>query len=612
MSLPDTQYNPVLRRCIRLWWSLAGRIWLTNLVLLLLMAALVALAISRLGILESSVNRVLSRNYQSIQAANGMMRAVSTFAGGESKPEKSRQLFDRWLEVEKTNVTEPGEGRLAARVELLGTALFANPQLASPAARRAREDLMRSLQDLIVINEHAMFSADRETINVARRLRAWELTIAIVAVSILMVLGLVFARTLAIAPLAALTAQIRRINNEQSLKAMPTPKTAELAQLAGEFNKMVIRLQQDYQGRLFELDRERSKTAAIIESVEDGLIVLDPADAVVHINEVACAILDLDPAGTRGAKLDSLSRTNRRVEQLVDSLSRQRPPGVPLTELTVFVRGRDHTYLARELPWTGTAEETLGRIVALQDVTMIRDQERARSNLIATLSHELKTPLTSLTMGSELLCESMKDETDGHKREILSIVLDDVQRLKKISSDLLDASRTGAARIEVHRQPLVLNRIVREVARPFEMQAHEKGITFEIRGDETSIAIEGDSLKLPWVISNLVGNALRYTASGGRISIALARNGSRAMIEVADTGAGIAAEAIGRIFEPFTQLADGRYPMGSERTGSAGLGLYIAKEIVEAHRGRIHVRSEPGVGTSFIVELPLSEEARLG
>ncbi|HEY2663277.1 MAG TPA: ATP-binding protein [Candidatus Binataceae bacterium] len=600
-------------RLDRLWWSLAGRIWLTNLVLLLLMAALLALAISRIGILESAVNRVLSRNYQSIQAANGMIRAISIYGNGESTPDQSRRLFNRWLKVEKTNLTEPGEDQLALRIGLLADALFAGGRPAGAGAARAREDLLRSLQDLIVMNEHAMFSADRETINVARRLRAWEITIAVVTISILFVLGLVFARTLAIAPLAALTRQLRRINDEQSLKAMPQPKTTELAELTGEFNTMVVRLQQDYHGRLFELDRERTKAAAIIESVEDGLIVLDPADAVVHINEVACAILDLEPVSTRGVKLKGLSRANHRVERLVDSLGRERPPGSPATELKVFVRGRDHTYLARELPWTGTALETLGRIVVLQDVTMIRDQERARSNLIATLSHELKTPLTSLTMGSELLLEAMDGETDAHKREILAIVLDDVQRLKKISSDLLDASRTGAARIEVQRQPLILDRVVHEVARPFEMQAHEKGITFEVRSDDsTPIPIEGDSLKLPWVISNLVGNALRYTASGGKIAITLGRNGSRATIEVADTGAGIAPEAIGRIFEPYTQLADGRYPMGSERAGSAGLGLYIVKEIVEAHRGRIHVRSEPGAGTSFIVELPLGEETRLG
>ena len=181
-------------------------------------------------------------------------------------------------------------------------------------------------------------------------------------------------------------------------------------------------------------------------------------------------------------------------------------------------------------------------------------------------------------------------------------------RIRSLAEDKVWLDQARSKRL----QPLILDRVVHDVARPFEMQAHEKGITFEVCGDATPIRIEGDSLKLPWVISNLVGNALRYTASGGKIAIRLGRNGSRAMIEVADTGAGIAPDAIGRIFEPYTQLADGRYPMEGERTGSAGLGLYIVKEIVEAHRGRIHVRSEPGAGTSFIVELPLGEEARLG
>jgi len=383
---------------------------------------------------------------------------------------------------------------------------------------------------------------------------------------------------------------------------------------------MVARLQAGYSTRVAELDRERSKTAAIIESIEDGLIVLDRTGAIVHINEVARAILALEPDGVLGTTLEELGGHNSHVLRLTAAFERESGGDGAPTEFKVFIRGRDHTYLTRRLPWTGphpahddgdaTAQsgdagaEPLGTIVLLQDVTFIRDQERARTNLIGTLSHELKTPLTSLTIASELLDESMTADLNPRQREILASLREDVGRLQTIANDLLDASRSSAARISVERRPIMLDAVLEEVCRPLARQAEDKGIRFELTVADRPIPIWGDPIKLPWVVTNLVGNALRYTPERGRIAVELSRRDGTARIVVSDTGPGIARELIGRIFEPYAQ-----FPDNPARAGSAGLGLYIAKEIVEAHEGRIFVESEPGHGSSFIVDIPLREEA---
>ncbi len=150
----------------------------------------------------------------------------------------------------------------------------------------------------------------------------------------------------------------------------------------------------------------------------------------------------------------------------------------------------------------------------------------------------------------------------------------------------------------------MLAAVLEEVCRPLAMQAADKGIRFELTVADRPIPIWGDPIKLPWVVTNLVGNALRYTPERGRIAVELSRRDGTARIVVSDTGPGIARELLGRIFEPYAQ-----FPDNPARAGSAGLGLYIAKEIVEAHEGRIFVESEPGHGSRFIVDIPLRKEA---
>jgi len=149
---------------------------------------------------------------------------------------------------------------------------------------------------------------------------------------------------------------------------------------------------------------------------------------------------------------------------------------------------------------------------------------------------------------------------------------------------------------------MMLDEMVAEIARPLRIQAREKGIELKVELPQHPLPIWGDRIKLPWVITNLVGNALRYTPPGGRITIALSRNDGVARAIVSDTGCGMPNEALERIFEPYAQAES----IGG--AGSAGLGLYITKEIVEAHNGRIYVTSAVGKGTTFTVQIPVREQ----
>jgi two-component system sensor histidine kinase KdpD len=346
---------------------------------------------------------------------------------------------------------------------------------------------------------------------------------------------------------------------------------------------------------------EKAKTEAIIEASEDGLIVLDPTGLVAHVNEVACAILEVERDLVLGARFDDLASTHPhylRLREAVRDLQAHPERERDRVEITLFLRGRDHHYVLRPTRFTSRDGSPAGLILTLQDITYLRDQERRRENLVATLSHELRTPLTSLRMALELLRRDGDALTDA-QRSLLDTAHEDVLRLQDVSQQFLDIARARAMAIAVGRGHVDVGALVARVCKLFEIQAQEKHVTLE-----SSVAhdgdLAGDDTKLTWALSNLVANALRYTPAGGRVRVGSEEKDGAVWLTVTDTGPGIPLDRQERIFERFTQYG----PSGD--LGAAGLGLSIVRDIVQAHGGRVHLDSAPGHGTRFSLELPRS------
>jgi two-component system, OmpR family, sensor histidine kinase KdpD len=345
---------------------------------------------------------------------------------------------------------------------------------------------------------------------------------------------------------------------------------------------------------------EKAKTEAVIEASEDGLIVLDPAGVVVHVNEVACAILEVDRAKALGRRFDHLGTDHPhylRLRAAVRDFLAHPERESDRMEVALFLRGRDHYYVLRPTPFRTRDGSPAGLILALQDVTYIRDQEARREHLVATLSHELGTPLTSLRMALELL-EKQADGMGAEQRSLLETVREDLLRLQDVAGRLLDLSRSRAMSIALERRNVDLREVVPRVLKIFDLQGRNKGIVLESRVPNEGLTIAGDETKLTWALSNLVANALRYTPSGGRIRVEATPESGAVLLAVSDTGPGIPPEQREKVFERFAQSADGG------EIGAAGLGLAIVRDIVQAHGGRIHLESEVGRGSRFVLELP--------
>jgi len=272
-------------------------------------------------------------------------------------------------------------------------------------------------------------------------------------------------------------------------------------------------------------------------------------------------------------------------------------------EVELYVRGRDHSYLLKLVRLRQGQSQSFGTILTLQDITYLRDQDRARANLVATLSHELKTPLTSIALSTGLL-ERWQATMGAEERKLVGAVGEDVDRIRHLADDLLNLAKGENGSIAIRSVELDLSRLVDSVSKTFVLQAENKHIVLTVERPGCGATMRGDPVKLSWAVSNLIANALRYTPEGGSIGLTLEDFPDALCLKVRDSGPGIPCEIKDRLFERFAQWNVN----GSER-GSAGLGLAIVKEIIEAHGGRIFVETAVGEGTCFTIKLRIRQEA---
>jgi two-component system, NtrC family, sensor histidine kinase KinB len=586
--------------------SLRTRIRNGVLLMLAMALALGALAVPTVHRLGRAVRETLYRNYVSIEASQHMHAALYNLQLAQANStlntalRPDREIFTHWINIELNDITEVGEAELASDIERRGRRIFdqvAGHSAQGPSAQEF-DQLHQRIDQLIEINKVAMFRADSRTTRMSDRL-AYEFAAGLL---LLLLLGSILSWTLAAnlsRPLAELAHHLRSFSLRGPSSRVSEQPLAELQTVAAEFNRMAERLEQFDKINVDRLIYEKGKTEAIIESLEDGIILIDADGIVTHMNEVAGIILGIEREEALGSPFDDLNSNSPHYVRVRSAL--KQPADSQRIEVELHVRGRDHSYVLKPVPLRHTDGGSFGTILILQDITYLRDKDRARTNLVATLSHELNTPLTSLGFCLELLLR--KPGLGPEERELLTSIQDEAGRIRRLASDLLGLARGDGPAITVRSVPVDLVQLVQTVIKGFALQAEQKHVRLESNFDDFVPTIRVDPLKLSWVVSNLIANALRYTPSGGAISVSLSQTPLGVCLRVSDTGPGIPPQVREHLFERFAQ-----WNVNGSEPGSAGLGLAIAKEIVTAHGGRIFVDSELGQGTRFTVELPQSPE----
>jgi signal transduction histidine kinase len=348
---------------------------------------------------------------------------------------------------------------------------------------------------------------------------------------------------------------------------------------------MADKLREYRSSSLGELLQAQQASQAAIDSLPDPVLVLSVDGSVLNVNQAAETVLQVS------AGADPLSRmppdvrvaVQRVLAHVVGGKGPYAPRGL---EEAVRMRadGGDRALLPRATPLYSESGGVVGATIVLQDVTRLLRFDELKNDLVATVAHEFRTPLTSLRMAIHVLLEGLVGTLNDRQAEMLHAARDDCERLQGIVEDLLDLSRIQAGKVEVSLTPLPAKSLVDA--------AQDAGARIEETLGEPVLPVLVDSERIGLVFDNLIGNAIRHSPNGGRIDVRGIPDGQRVRFEVQDQGPGIAPEFRQRIFEKFFRVP------GTKGEG-VGLGLYISREIVLAHGGDMGVESEPGQGSKF-------------
>lgn len=342
------------------------------------------------------------------------------------------------------------------------------------------------------------------------------------------------------------------------------------------------------------------RAAAIVESLDQAAFVLDQRENIVHLNRAAAEILAIDRDRIIGHHIaDDIENHSAGCVLIRAALesATSSPPGKQQVELSLAVRGRDHRYLLKAAPLRERSGNCIGTLVVLHDVSLHRERSSAHDTGVAAVAQQLNTPLTSLSLAVGLL-----QRGENRQNELIREIIEDVDRLSHASADLLNGVRERPGSIALQNIDFDLGTVFDFVCRKFEDRIERRKIQFAVRV-ERIMGVSGDPLKLSWVIATLVGNALRYTPDMGRIDLTAEKEDRQMRISVWDSGPGIPPRTRELIFA--NTLGAGAVLQNPE---GGGLSLAIAREIVEAHGGRLFAEKFED-GGRVALTLPLSQES---
>ncbi len=602
---------------------------LLNLAPLVVLAALLGGAgVVLLYRLSGRIDAILRENYDSVRAMQrfneSLERIDSAFqfalAGQEADARAAyianAAALDEQFRIEQANLTVvPDEpilverlGQLKDRYRSAGDRFFARP--AGDAGRRDDyfaggglleqfRDIKLAAADVLHLNQDNMEQASRDARRTARNSLV-GFGVGLAAATLAGALAVWRLRRAILKPIDELTRATAAIGAGHLPRALPVLGNDELGRLAASFSAMTEQLRLYRQSSAGKLLRARRAGQAAIDSFPDPILVVDLEGRVELANPAARRLLGVTPSDAPWTPPLALKLP------LDDALRGQRPSLTVSFDQAVFYHldGEERAYLPQVRPIRDPDEGTLGAAVVLTDVTRYRLLDEAKTNLVATVSHEMKTPLTGLRLALHLLLEETVGPLEPKQVELLVDARDNAERLLKTIDHLLSLARMEDAGAAIDLRPVAPGEFLRAAAAEAEPRARNKHLRLTVDVPDDLPEIAADATRLGSALGNLIDNAIAHTEVGGEVTLAAAASDGVVRLTVTDTGVGIAPEYLPHVFDKFFRVPDPRHP------ASTGLGLAIVREVAQAHGGSVACDSTLGQGTTVTLTLPIRDASR--
>jgi PAS domain S-box-containing protein len=533
------------------------------------------LGIVNINRLSRDANLVLKNNHESLVYCNNMLKALESI----KIKKDAEQVFEDNLTRQESNITEVGEKEVTQELRKNFTELKADP-----ADSSNYPEIRQSIIQIQELNEMAILRKNAVAQKTADDAKLW-LTIIFTVLTLISFTFIFNLPGIISDPIRTLSEGIAAIANKNYTKRIYLKQNDEFGDLANAFNIMAGKLDEYESSNLAQIKFEKSRIETIINQMRDGIVGLDAKRNILFLNAVAEKLLGLKEADIIGKYAPDVALKNDLMRTLLQEQEEKE-------ELKIFADNKE-SYFNKDILNVTNNKQVIGKVIVLRNITPFHELNEAKTNFIATVSHELKTPISSIKMSAQLLNDERVGVLNNEQRELSNSIHDDAERLLKLTGELLNMAQVETGNIQLKLQTTAPVAIVDQALQAVQFQAQQKNIHWQKNIQETLPVINADAEKTTWVLINFITNAIKFSPEKGTIEITVYEKGDSVDFVVRDYGKGIDEKYLPKIFDRYFKV-----PGNHERSGT-GLGLAISKEFIEAQGGTIWVQSQVGEGSSF-------------
>lgn len=557
-------------------------------VLFLLIIILSILSAFYIYSIKKDTQNIIKANYETLEYSRNMLLALDEIKENDSK---SVAVFEVNLKKQLNNITEAGENKATYKLRDNFNSLKNNMLNDS-----IKFQIHQNIFEIMKLNMDAIEQKSDVAKKTAETANFWVIIIGTLCFLIAFNLLVNLPNNIA-NPIKELTTSIQEIANKNYSKRVHFIDHNEFGDLADSFNTMAEKLEEYNSTNLFKLLFEKKRLETLINNMHDPIIGLDSEDSILFVNNEALKIIGLNKEDVIGKSALKLALENDLIRTLLNTKNNSQKSA----PIKIFADGKE-SYFETEtvnITITPTGEDKtidIGDVIILRNITIFKELDFAKTNFIATVSHELKTPISSIKFSLQLLEKAETGDINEDQKQLIESIKDDSQRLLKITGELLDISQLETGNIHLSIEKSNPYQIVNYAVDAIKVQAEQKQIEIIVEAENDLPDIKADSEKTGWVLINFLTNAITYSSNNSQILVKLKKEKNQVVFQVIDNGKGIDKRYQSKVFDKYFQIP------GSNKSGT-GLGLAISKEFIEAQNGSIAIKSELGLGSTFSIGL---------